>query len=383
MKKGIFFFVIVFLILFSSFSLAISISGKSLPKVLFEPGKIVTNEYTISSSDNDVSLTLNGDERLLNFMELKKVSSKSYLLTINFPNKINIDPGIYRIGLYAQENAGSDSAVGVSLWVEKVLFIHVYTKEKNIEANIYAPSINVGDDMIINLGVESRTYSDISNVNAKINVFDSDNILIGKIDSSNQKLDSLDSLSFEIPFNSKNLVQGSYIVVSDVDYDGNMLQMNDSFEVGKLDLKLINYPTQVPKGFAQFNIQVKNNWGNSLSNVYAKLIIDEKEIFQTPTINLGAWEKGQLSSIGNFDMSYGDYNSQIVLFFEGQNKVEKVILKIIENEVTQKINEDQLKSSSYTNTILVTTVLIIMLIIIVMLLVKFRHKSRNEDEEEF
>ena len=82
-------------------------------------------------------------------------------------------------------------------------------------------------------------------------------------------------------------------------------------------------------------------------------------------------------------MSYGDYNSQIVLFFEGQNKVEKVILKIIENEVTQKINEDQLKSSSYTNTILVTTVLIIMLIIIVMLLVKFRHKSRNEDEEEF
>ena len=83
MKKGIFFFVIVFLILFSSFSLAISISGKSLPKVLFEPGKIVTNEYTISSSDDDISLTLNGDERLLNFMELKKVSSKSYLLTIN------------------------------------------------------------------------------------------------------------------------------------------------------------------------------------------------------------------------------------------------------------------------------------------------------------
>jgi hypothetical protein len=383
MKKGIFFFVIVFLILFSSFSLAISISGKSLPKVLFEPGKIVTNEYTISSSDDDISLTLNGDERLLNFMELKKVSSKSYLLTINFPNKINIDPGIYRIGLYAQENAGSDSAVGVSLGVEKVLFIHVYTKEKNIEANIYAPSINVGDDMIINLGVESRTYSDISNVNAKINVFDSDNILIGKIDSSNQKLDSLDSLSFKIPFNSENLVQGNYLAVADVSYDELKVQVNDSFDVGKLDLKLVNYPRQIPKGFAQVDIDVKNNWGNSLNNVYAKLVVDGKEIFQTPTINLGAWEQGKLSAIGNFDFPYGDYNSQIILFFEGQSKVEKIKLSIIENEIIEEMNSDQLKSSNYTNTILITTVLIIMLIVIVMLLVKFRHKSKVEDEEEF
>jgi hypothetical protein len=351
--------------------------------VLFEPGKIVTNEYTISSSDDDISLTLNGDERLLNFMELKKVSSKSYLLTINFPNKINIDPGIYRIGLYAQENAGSDSAVGVSLGVEKVLFIHVYTKEKNIEANIYAPSINVGDDMIINLGVESRTYSDISNVNAKINVFDSDNILIGKIDSSNQKLDSLDSLSFKIPFNSENLVQGNYLAVADVSYDELKVQVNDSFDVGKLDLKLVNYPRQIPKGFAQVDIDVKNNWGNSLNNVYAKLVVDGKEIFQTPTINLGAWEQGKLSAIGNFDFPYGDYNSQIILFFEGQSKVEKIKLSIIENEIIEEMNSDQLKSSNYTNTILITTVLIIMLIVIVMLLVKFRHKSKVEDEEEF
>ncbi|MBT7368430.1 hypothetical protein HN814_09520 [Candidatus Woesearchaeota archaeon] len=383
MKKRIFFFIIVLIIVFSSFSLALSISGKPLSKVLFVPGQEIVNEYTVRDTRGNIEMNLNGDKKLLKFISIKEVSKNKFLLNIKFPKVINVEPGIYRMGVYAQEKSGSDGAVGVSLGVEKVIFIHVYSKEKNIEASLNAPSVNIGDDMEIDLNVESRTYSDISNVKAKVKIMDSSGGLIANLDSGSLKLDSLGEISFKIPFNSENLVQGNYLAVADVSYDELKVQVNDSFDVGKLDLKLVNYPRQIPKGFAQVDIDVKNNWGNSLNNVYAKLVVDGKEIFQTPTINLGAWEQGKLSAIGNFDFPYGDYNSQIILFFEGQSKVEKIKLSIIENEIIEEMNSDQLKSSNYTNTILITTVLIIMLIVIVMLLVKFRHKSKVEDEEEF
>lgn len=311
---------------------ALSLSGDQISPIIYEPGKVIENSYSISETDLEVDVALDGNQDILRYLSLEDLTDDKFNLKIQFPDALTISPGSYPFSLSVTEIQGEGAKLGSLLSVGRQFVVEVYSYEKAIEASLSAPSINQGSDMELSLTVKSRTYSNIDVVNAKISVYDKFGKKMGEVFTESQSLDSLSSISFSVPFGTKNLPLGDYRAEAVINYDSQQKTVDDEFKIGDLDVIIENFTSPVASGFSDFEIQVRNNWGDGVGDVYAQLFIGENMILHTPSINLEAWAVGKLSAIGNFDLSPGEYPAVLKIFFEGEQKEEQITLNIVESE---------------------------------------------------
>jgi len=329
---------VIFLIGIMPLVNALSLNGDQISPIIYEPGKNIENLYSISETNLGVDISLGGDQEILSYISTSELTDNEFSLNIKFPEDLEIDPGSYSFNLKVTEIQGEGAKVGSILSVARQFIVEVYSYEKAIQASLSAPSINQGSDVVFTLNVNSRTYSDIDNVNALISVFDQFGKKVGEVATESKSLESLSSISFSVPFNAKNLPLGDYRAQAVINYDGQQKIAEDDFKIGNLDVIVENYTSSVSRGFNDFVIQVRNNWGDGIKDVYAQLFIGENKILHTPSIDLGAWGTGELNAIGNFDLSPGKYPAILKIFFEGEQKDQQIMLEIIESEKGESDN---------------------------------------------
>lgn len=365
--KFILLFVILLIVIFPLVN-ALSLTGDQISPIIYEPGKVIQNSYSISGTNLEVEVTLSGDEAIFPYISLSKVVDDKFTLDIAFPETLKIDSGVYNFNLAVTELQSDGGMIGSLLGVGRQFVVKVYSYEKVIEASLSAPSINEGGVVDFGLFVESITYSDINDVHAKISVFDNFGKKLGEAATESKPLKSLSSISFTVPFDAKDLPLGNYRAEAAVIYDGKQKVVEDEFKIGNLDILIENHTSKLTRGFNDFKIKVRNNWGEEIQNVYAQLFIENEKILHTPSTNLDPWGEGELSAIGNFDFPPREYEALLKIFFEGEEKEEQITLEIIEAE----------KEEGGNGVLVILLIGITISLVLIVLIVYFKKKNKAD-----
>ncbi len=308
----------------------LSLSGQKLSPIIYRPGLTITNHYIISGSDAPIEVVV--DRGPFRDITVTPVVNNEFDLVIMFGADEYVPPGSHSFGLTAREVAvvseeEEGSGVGSLTSVSKVFNIEVYSYEKDIRIGLEAANVNVGGNVTFQLSVASVGYPDIEQVQGEITVFD-ENTELGRILTPAKPLKSLKGRTFKVPFDASALSAGEYGAKAVVTYDGKQKSANTTFLIGNMDVLVDEYTKELLPGFSEFAVKVTNNWGNSLRNVYAKLFIEDQELLQTPSINLDAWQKGELKGIMKVDLEPGGYQGKLLLFFEAASKEVPIFITV-------------------------------------------------------
>ena len=363
--KSSFFFLFFLLVLPSS--MAISLNGELISPIIYERNKTIVNHYAITETDEAINISLNGD--LLEYITLANVEGNSFDLVIQFPDRY-IPAGTYWFGVVVREVADSSAAMGSLLSVSRRFRVEVYSYEKEIEVSLGVPNVNEGTMLPVTLTIVSRGYEDINALFAEITFVDAEKKPVGRIVTPRKPLKALATENLVTYFNTTGLLSGNYLAKAVVSYDTKQKRVNTSFRIGNVDLSLQNYSQLLEQGFQDFVITVSNNWGNTLNNVYARVIVNDQEILQTPTIILDPWEEGVLKGIIKVDFPPGSYSGKIILFFEGEHKEIPITLEVVAPPSLLEPPRDY--------TLLISTILLIVIAIVALIYFMFQQKKRGD-----
>lgn len=370
-RRGLVFWGIAIFILFIPFVESIGLSGIRLSPIIHIPGKSLTNHYFITDTSLPVDVALGGS--FARYAQVTPVVDNQFELMINFPTE-PIAPGTYSLSLSATEVAETEFAgIGSLTSVSKQFVVEVYSWDKEITASLSAPSVNENGTVHFAVTVQSRTYSDIDSVRAKITIFNLENVTLAEVYTNRRALPALGQETLTASFNTTGLRPGQYFAQALVEYDGRQKVADASFRIGTMELILLNYTQTLEQGFTLFQARVFNNWGNELRNVYAKLILQDQfqimqPLLQTPSIALQPWQEGIVEGIVKIDFPAGEYNGTIQLFFEGEQKEESVEFIVIESISPEKVKADiELSRKNMIIQLLAIGVLILIVFILFLL----------------
>src|SRR3989338_1371243 len=315
---------------------AISLTGAKLGTIIFEPGKVITNHYVITEAIGEPKVSV-GSGPFEGHIRVSPVLNNEFDLTIEFPQALTVSPGTYFITLGAQDGDSEAQGLYAQTSVSKQFQVEVYSYEKDIAASFTAPSVNEKEPVEFTVQVESRTYSDIGSIRAEITIYDWLDRELGKVATAEKPLPSLAKETLSALFDTSSLEPGNYRAQAKVTYDTKNIHLNGTFKVGTMDIIMKDYTKELNQGYTDYRIQVENNWGNLIKDVYAKLLIDEEEYLQTPSIDIAPWQIGELQGIVKVDLAPGIYPGLIRLFFSGEEKEESVFLEVTDNPTPEEV----------------------------------------------
>lgn len=360
---------------------ALSLGGKKLSPITYVPGDLIVNSYKIYGSDKPVKVLL--DSGPFTNITTTDVVDDQFDLLIHFPQGERIPPGSYNFALSVVEDSPPGSGIGAQVAVSKSFEVIVYSWEKEIQATLSAFNINEGSNATFQLGVSSQTYADIEEVQGFISVYNASRAKLGEAATEKKPLKSLQGISFNVPFNTARFPTGSYLAKAVVTYDENRKETNASFLIGTMDLIVKNYTAEFPPGFVEFSIFVGNGWGNSLRNVYAKLLINGQELLQTPSIDLEPWQEGQLKGIMKVDLSPGTYEGRLILYYEGESKELPVSIRIIPLPVIAEPVVEVEKQVQQAQAFAFIPAIAGLILLAVIIIIFFRRRKNRKKGNEF
>lgn len=355
--------------------IALNVQGNILGPLNYEPGKNILNHYSVIDTDKNITVSLTGD--LLEYVKIINQKNNEFDLSINFPQKL-IEPGSYAFQLSVVEqpleNMGGASSL---LSVNKRFTVEVYSDEKELSAALIAPHVNVGTPVPFQVQLTSRGYKNIDRVQAEITIYDSNNNKVGKISTSVLPLPALTSRTLTAIFETKNLLPGEYHALAVVTYDGK--QKNTApviFKIGSMDILLKDYTKILQQGYSEFSMNITNNWGNELRQIYAIVYLQNQEILHTPSISLAPWEEGELKGLVKVELLPQNYSGKIQLFYESETKEIPIKVEII---LPPSAASDSF--SSGTIILILSITLLVILIIVIIIIYLWRRGDKNERDE--
>ncbi len=361
------FFILFFLLALLPSTMAISLTGELISPIIYERNKTIINHYTITDTDKEINVSLSGD--VLEYITIANLNRESFDLIIQFPDAY-IPAGTYWFGVSVREVADSSAAMGSLLSVSRRFRVEVYSYEKEIEASLSALNVNEGTILPFTLHLISKGYQDIAEIKGIIDLFDVNQHKIGELYTEGRPLKALASETFILPYDTRGLPPGNYGAEATVQYDERSKKVNTSFKIGNINVTLLSYPRVLQPGFQDFILNVSNNWGNPLNNVYAKVVLNGQEILQTPTITLDPWEEGMLRGIVKIDLPPGNYTGLITLFFEGERSDFPITINVLAPPPPPKPTRDYV--------LLISIILLIILSIIALLYFMIQQRKRGD-----
>ena len=386
--------VIVLLLIFFSvpFATALSLSGPQISPVTYRPGITMTAHYVVGGTNSPLSAEVDSGGIFSN-ITITPVINSEFDLFINFPEKERVVPGEYFVAVTVREvPAGQTATIGATVTVSKQIKFKVYSFEKDLQPSLSAFNINEGGNVTFTLGVQSVGYPDIEAVQGKIIVYNANKEKVGGPFITVEKpLKGLESISFTEVFAAHAQPVGSYSAEAVVTYDGKQKIVNTTFLIGNMDVLVKDYTKEVEQGFSEFVVRIASNWAYPLKNVYARLLVDGKELLQTPSINLEPWQEGELKAIMKVDLEPGTYNGLLKIFFEGAFKDIPVTLTVLPLAVVQEpplpAEEKELQKpqspflTMFSSPLFAGGIVVIILIVILASIWHYRTRKRRQGGE--
>ena len=330
LKKGV---ILVFLlVLIIPIVHSMGFGGKDA-HITFEPGLEQTFSWTLittSSIERDYSITASGD--LSEYIEI----SPANLLENIKPNENPIisatlklpqqEPSagmhIIRITMselptQLEQQAGIFALSGAIPKIHiKVLYPGTY-----LTPSLSIPDINLGENIIPKIDLSNFGKQTIQELNAKIEILDSQNNTI----------------------------------ITTIYWDNNQTILTEPFRVGIMDILLLQTSTNLTTNqINEFNIVVKSLWNGEIDNLFAEITL-ANQTATTPTKKLQPWGTTILTAHINPQLPEGNHEIQIKLNYGTLSKTSTKPILLIKEKREFKIS--------------MTTMLVILLTLVTLLII--------------
>ncbi len=347
---------LLFIIFFSAISTFVNAIGITPARSLinFESNIEAKGSFNIINNEEKtmkVTLHVNGD--LSQYIRLSQLiielspeeKSKQIDFILKLPQEIQ-EPGIHDINIIAQEipiEAEKQGAfIVATIGLQTQIRILVPYPGKYIEANLDVYEANVNEEVSFVTSVKNIGKEDISEAGAVIEIRGPTNELIDKIESQEESISPQhrkDLLAYWTPTNP-----GSYHAAAIVNYDGKILTVEKTFDVGGsyIDIKEIFVKEYQIGDIAKFNIILENRAEKTIDNVYAEMIITDQtgkviSQFNSPAINLEPLKETVLLSYWDTEgLVSGIYSARLIIHY-GSKQIEK--------DLTVELTLDSVKTS--------------------------------------
>ncbi|PIN78827.1 hypothetical protein COY26_00920 [Candidatus Woesearchaeota archaeon CG_4_10_14_0_2_um_filter_33_10] len=386
LSKSVFFiFVLIFISVFAKSVFAVGLIASPNRIIDFEPGIEKTFYFEVTSSRYDVNVSIYGYLSEYAAISKKLIKSKdtdrTFTVTVKLPEKEEgLKPGHHKIWVSAKEILGtaeSGGNVGTSSNVIVYILVNILNENKYVEVELSAPNVNLNEPVDFAVNVKSFGKEDISKINAAIDVYSPDNEKIATVYTEEKPLKSNTEETLHAQLSTTGYPSGTYMAIAKLNYDGKTKQANNTFKIGELNIKIINYTKEFEKDkINKFDVEIESDWGNKIENVYGKIKINNKSI-QTPNIDLGSWEKKTITAYWDTNnIEIGSYDAEMTVYYEDKTTVETGMVNVIEKKEAFVENPSVISLS--TTTILILIIILLIIIDIVWIIKKGKSKEKQK-----
>ena len=350
MNKRIYLVFVLMFLLFVPFVMGIGITP-ARTTVNFEPGleKSVTISV-INSESKDVNLVVAVQGDLAEYVTLPEtsfsISSSQSSKDVKYDFKLpyELSPGLHtaEIVILQLPEAGElgDAFIGAALAVVSQLYVYVPYPGKYAEADLSVLNLDDGNVQFI-IPVLSRGDFDLTSVKADIEIFTSLNEKIVTLKTNEIKVLSGERKEVTALLDTSQMNPGPYRAVATLSYDGEIIELERNFNVGK---KRLSIESIVVNDFslgeiAKFEILVKNEWSETVKGTYSQMLVknDKGELmtdFKSPTYDVESLDKILMTAFWDTaGVKVGTYDASLLLHYEGLTDEQDLKLEVSENNI--------------------------------------------------
>ncbi|MBU0760841.1 MAG: hypothetical protein KJ600_01955 [Nanoarchaeota archaeon] len=339
-KRGVYCcFLILFALVLASRASASSFGvSPAIYRLDFEPnleGSFVFNFHS-DNTDLDFEVGIKGD--LAEYVAVDKDNFQGGSGKVNaflkLPERIET-PGLHRILIWAKPIQSASGGMGIVGSPNGVIAVYVPYPGKYAEIQKFEiENANTGEKVPYKLVVYSRGDETIT-ASSRIEILDSANESVKVFNLGSNEIASTEFVAFDSGLDMAGVGAGNYKAVAIVKTDsGQEVRKEDSFKLGELQVKVVNYTRMLEKNkINPFEIEVESFWNDALENVYAEVFVVGTDIsFLTPSVELRPWQRSKLT--GYFDTTGLEadkvFQVKIVLHYGDETTEELVSLTFVE-----------------------------------------------------
>jgi hypothetical protein len=279
-------------------------------------------------SSTEISVTLGGPlSKYARIMEIKdmpesgNLRAKMVIVRLKLPAFIE-NPGVNKIDVTAADvPADAQGTFGTAVTVVAPIRIHVPYPGIYVITRLEVRNVNENETVDLNIIASNLGYENISEAWGEIDVSDPGNKTLASLKTPVKPLlSNIRDSYYAAKWPTVGYKAGDYTAKARFYYRNNISYMQANFKIGRLVVNILNYTQSVNyKTINPFKIIVQSGWNGEIQNVYGLVTINGTT-FQTPSIDLPAWEQRTLH--GYFDTNNvkdGVYNAEIVVYFQGSS----------------------------------------------------------------
>ena len=376
-KKGlVFFFFLVFLLVFCSFTYAIGISPADA-YVNFVPNHEYVLDYSITSYRPFEFYT---EGRFSEYTRIETISHDEkrghFRLYLTLPETYDL-PGKHKLFVAAREKV-TPGAVNTIAAIRGYILIDVPYPGHYAEMDVSVNDVNEGDPIPISVVVRNKGKLNISNARVQLTIL-SDDKVIKTINSESVAINTTGGHTFQTIILGTELKPGIYNLRANLFYEGTPKEVTKTFRVGTFNVEIVNYTRKMFNNSVNpFDIEVESKWNNRMNTVYLDLNIKNGSkvlsTAKTPPFDLDPWEKRKSSFYWNTaGISIGEYDLEAVIHYDREKRVENRKIFIVEKQPPEK--ETAMMPVS-------TIILVAIAIILVLFNIYFIIQRKKKKEEK-
>ena len=346
MKKFIFLTILVIFLLSNVAALGVTPARKTLDFSSNYQGKA---SFTIINSESkQFNLVIQTRGELANniILNTRRVSleatdkESTVEYTIELPSTLS--PGLHIgeivISESPEEITGEETVVGATLSVVTQVYVYVSYPGKYAEAKLNIKSANAGEDVSFIMPVVSMGEFDLVNVYANVDIFS----------GTNEKIDSFNTQSIQIKSGEKadiihnwkaDVPVGNYKAVATIIYDGETINLEDTFQVGGklLELQQITVNNFQLGEIAKMELLLENKWSETIENIHTQMQIfsttgDILADFNSPDTSIDPFNKKVLTSFWDTaGVRKGTYDTKVIIHYAGDKTVDTDLQLIVDD----------------------------------------------------
>jgi len=310
--------------------------------LVFQPNKEFKFDFRVTGYTYDAVLSAEGELKdYVAFEKIKDDKGIKFIATILLPDSLN--PGTHSLFIRASDVLPPDApGVGGKTAIRKSIPILVLSNEKIIKGNLITPNLNEHEKKTFSVNVESLSLKKIDDVWADINIYNSKDEFLKSINTNHISLKSNEKNDITALFDSEDFQKGSYDVNATVHYDEKELKLKSTFRIGSLNIKINKIPETLEKNtINKFRITIESEWNDILKDVYATIILDDKE-FKTPTLTLNPWQQTELDGyVDTSGMGKEEMNVTVIIHYDSHEFKKRGTIRIIEDSLNKEESHDQ------------------------------------------
>jgi len=348
---GIVLFFIVLGVLFSNNVEAIGISpGRTT--VNFEPGLQQDVEFIIFNSEQkDMNVVIYVEGELSEFVSLKNPmlefnsgeESKPSSYRVNLPE--DLEPGTHEAKIVAREvpkdYAHDGAFVGATAAVVTQLHVIVPYPGKYAKVEIKVSETGEGQPIVFLVPVSNFGTQDIVKAKGIIDIYGPTNEKIVTIETNEKGVLSKERVELVGSWDSKEINPGKYFAKVAVTYDGEVASAETIFDYGNLQIDILEVNVKDFRlgEIAKFNILVQNLWSDTINDVFAEMVVldkqgDEVIRFKSASEDIPGGSKEELVAYWDTEGIKADtYGGMLIVHYEDKTTEKQIKTIVSQNSI--------------------------------------------------